>query len=71
MEKVWIRLGGFVTADAKTIEKIKNGDEEALVKVLKEQGFEVNGDSYIPDPDGEVEFDLNPMVLTFFRNGQK
>ena len=71
MAKVWLRLGGFVSADDATIQKIKDGDGEALVKVLKEQGFEVNGDTYIPDPDGEVEFDLDPMVLTFFRNGEK
>lgn len=67
MKKIWIRLGGNITADEDTYQKIMSGDEEALVKAIKEHGFEVNGDSYIPDPDSEAEFDLNPMVLTFFR----
>lgn len=65
MAKVWIRLGGFVTADATTMEEINNGNEDALVKAIKEHGFEVDGESYIPET--EVDFDLNKMTLTFWR----
>ena len=67
MAKVWIRLGGYITADDATMEEIKNGNEDALVKAIKEHGFEVDGDTYIPDPETEVEFDLNKMTLTFWR----
>ena len=68
MKKVWIRLGGNITAD----QKIMSGDEEALVKAIKEHGFELNGETYIPadesdDNSEDVDFDLNPIVLTFFR----
>lgn len=59
--KVWIRLGGFITADAKTMADINNGSEDALIKAIKEHGFEVNGNSYIPETD--VDFELNPMTL--------
>ena len=59
--KMWIRLGGFITADAKTMADINNGSEDALIKAIKEHGFEVNGNSYIPETD--VDFELNPMTL--------
>jgi len=68
MEKIWLRLGGFITADNKTIEDILAGDEEALVKAIKMHGFEVNGNGYIPETG--TEFELNPVVLTFFRDGE-
>ena len=63
--KVWIRLGGYVQADKETVQKIKDGDTEALIAILKQDGFEVNGQAYVPET--EAEFDLNPMKLTFFR----
>lgn len=72
MKKIWIRLGGNITADEDTYQKIMSGDEEALVKAIKEHGFELNGETYIPadesdDNSEDVDFDLNPIVLTFFR----
>lgn len=67
MTKIWLRLGGYITADQETIQSIKKGDEQALVKAIKENGFEVNGDTYIPDPEvdfgNEVDFNLDPIVL--------
>lgn len=76
MKKVWIRLGGFISADEDTIKKIMSGDEEALVKAIKDNGFELNGETYIPadendDESEDVDFDLNPIVLTFFRDAKK
>lgn len=59
--KVWIRLGGFITADAKTMADINNGYEDALINAIKKNGFEVNGNAYIPETD--VEFELNSMTL--------
>ena len=73
MKKVWIRLGGFITADEATMEKIKMGDSDALVKAIKDNGFELNGESYIPETDDETvidSFELDSIVLTFFRNGE-
>lgn len=73
MKKVWIRLGGFISADESTMGKIKMGDSDALVKAIKDNGFEINGESYIPETDEETvidSFELDSIVLTFFRNGE-
>lgn len=58
MEKVWIRLGGVVTADKNTMEKILEGDTDALVKAIKENGFRLNGETYIP-AQGEIKSDID------------
>lgn len=58
MEKVWIRLGGVVTADKNTMKKILEGDTDALVKAIKENGFRLNGETYIPT-QGEIESDID------------
>ena len=58
METVWIRLGGVVTADKNTMEKILEGDTDALVKAIKENGFRLNGETYIP-AQGEIESDID------------
>ena len=58
MEKVWIRLGGVVAADKNTMEKILEGDTDALVKAIKENGFQLNGETYIP-AQGEIESDID------------
>lgn len=67
MKKIWIRLGGFISADENTAKKIMDGDADALVGAIKENGFEVNGDSYIPydecEDGNEPAFDLNPFNL--------
>lgn len=66
MKKVWIRLGGNVYADEKTVDAIMGGDEKALVGAIKENGFELNGNSYIPSPNGDgedVDFDIKPYPL--------
>ena len=57
MKKVWIRLGGFISADEATMKKIMVGDEDALISAIKENGFEVNGESYIPETDDESVID--------------
>ena len=72
MSKVWLRLGGSIqTTSTEQLEAIKRGDVNALLQALKDNGFEVDGNSYIPerqlDGDGDVEFELPFMKLTFFR----
>lgn len=65
--KIWIRLGGFISADHDECVKIMDGDTDALVDAIKKNGFEVNGDTYIPHNDCEdgdaPEFDLCPFNL--------
>ena len=64
MKKIWIRLGGYVTVDDNVASQIANGSEKALVEAIKKSGFEVNGESYIPDDEnGDVEFDIGPIKL--------
>ena len=66
MKKVWIRLGGYVSADEETMKKVMVGDEDALLKAIKENGFELNGESYIPingDEDVIESFDISPTKL--------
>lgn len=46
--KIWIRLGGYIQADKKLTKKILNGDSKALVEAVRKDGFEMNGESYIP-----------------------
>lgn len=64
MQSIWLRLGGFVSADEKTMAKILNGDKDALISAIRENGFEVEGDAYIPEDSNEingeeVNFDFN------------
>ena len=70
MKKVWIRLGGYVSADENTMNAIMEGDEDALVKAIKENGFEVNGESYIPLTDNEDVIDSFELgVLNLVADG--
>lgn len=66
MEKIWVRMGGYITADAETMAEIKNGNTDALVKAIKDNGFEVDGETYIPLTDDEDvidSFELGPITL--------
>lgn len=63
MMNIWIRLGGFISADHDGCVKIMNGDADALVNAIKKNGFEVNGDTYIPTDGCDVEFNLNSLKL--------
>lgn len=47
--KVWMRLGVDVIGDKETIEKIIQGDKNALMKLLENGNVYVNGDTYIPE----------------------
>ena len=62
-ERVWIRLGGLVTADKETMKGIRQYDVDALVKALKENGFAVEGETYIPEDGSNEYFDVEPNVL--------
>ena len=63
MEKIWMRLGGFVTCPKEDFRALMEGDEATLIKLIRQNGFELNGDSYIPEsesPDGfEVYFEFD------------
>lgn len=61
--KIWIRVGGFVSADYDECVKIMDGDTDALVNAIKNNGFEVNGDTYIPTDGWDVEFNLDSLKL--------
>ena len=65
MRNTWIRLGGFVSADNETMDLIMKGDKNALIKAISENGFEVEGDTYIYDDKSgdEVDFDLDTISL--------
>jgi hypothetical protein len=66
MKKVWIRLGGTITADEETMNDILCGNANALLKAIKKNGFEVNGESYIPaneERESDVDFDFIPTTL--------
>ena len=59
-KKIWIRLGGFVEVDTENeLEKIMGGDKGVLMSVIKRNGFEPNGESYIPNEEGDIDFDFN------------
>lgn len=62
--QVWMRLGGMVTGDSNEIAKVKAGDTEMLIELIKRNGFWVDGNTYIPDAEGnDTEFDLNAINL--------
>lgn len=61
--RIWIRVGGFVSADHDECVKIMDGDADALVNAIKKNGFEVDGDTYIPIDDCDVEFNLDSLNL--------
>lgn len=66
MKKIWIRLGGYVIVDDNVVSKITNGSGKALIEAIKKSGFEVNGESYIPDDEnGDVDFDIGPIKLEY------
>ena len=54
MKKVWIRLGGVVTADEETMNAILCGNANALIKAIKENGFEVLTHSLSAPNDGGI-----------------
>lgn len=74
MGKVWIRLGGVVTADKRTMKKILEGDTDALVKAIKKNGFRLNGETYIPaqgNIESDVDFDFVPDETLIVKTNNK
>lgn len=56
MEKIWIRLGGFITVNSENEkQKIMSGDKGVLMSVIRRNGFDVNGESYIPGVNSITE----------------
>lgn len=64
-QKIWIRLGGFISVEESEIEDLLSGDKKTLVSIIKHGGFQPNGLSVIPsgarenDIQEDVEFDLD------------
>lgn len=74
METVWIRLGGVVTADKRTMKKILEGDTDALVKTIKKNGFRLNGETYIPaqgNIESDIDFDFVPDETLIVKTNNK
>jgi len=49
--KVWVRLGAVVQLD-KPLKEFKTAEEleKAMVRAIRRKAFEVNGDTYVPEP---------------------
>lgn len=45
---IWLRLGVTISASKKDIESLLNGDEETLKRLIRENKFVLDGESYIP-----------------------
>ncbi len=53
---IWMRLGITLRGTKEEIESLFADDDksyEVLTKILQERRFEINGDSYIPQPQVE------------------
>ena len=48
---VWVRLGAVVQLD-KPFKEFKTAEEieKAIVEAIRRKAFEVNGDTYVPEP---------------------
>ena len=51
---LWMRLGIDLIGTEEELQKVKKGDEETLVRLLKAKSFEIWGDSYVPNNDEQV-----------------
>lgn len=58
-ETKWFRLGASITATEEEWEAVKEGGEREFVKLLRKNGFKLDGESYSYDEDDEVELELN------------
>lgn len=67
MKKIWLRLGGYIQVSNKEdLERILKGDSKTLVSVIKENGFTLNGETYIPqlgDIEQDIDFEIDSVEL--------
>lgn len=70
---MWMRLGVTLNVTDSEREALLDGDEDTLLKVLKERRFSVDGNSYIhgcvaeefrPGSD-DVDFELPPTPIKY------
>ena len=70
--KLWVRLGGYIELTPKEASQVKKDQlsVDDIEAIVKERGFEVNGDCYSPDENGDaLELgDLGPFKLKFAGN---
>lgn len=57
-KSVWVRLGATITGSKQDIEKVLQGDEAMLRKLLNEEHFQIEGNTYIPE-DSVVEYNTD------------
>ena len=70
---MWMRLGVTLNVTDSEREALLDGDEDTLLKVLKEHRFSVDGNSYIPGCVAEefrpgsddVDFELPPTPIKY------
>ena len=65
MKKIWIRLGAEITVNDEEFDAVMNGDEDILIKAIKNRGAQLDGESYIPEND--MEFSINPSKDTLLK----
>lgn len=63
MEKIWMRLGGWISADEEKMNAIRAGEFKALIEAIKENGFVLDGEAYTPDIE-DACFDFSPEQIT-------
>ena len=60
-----------MTADEETIKGIRQYKTDALVKALKENGFAVDGEAYIPEDESDEMMDVEPNVVSLIQDPLK
>ena len=67
--KLWVRLGGYIELTPKEASQVKKDQlsVDEIEAIVKERGFEVNGDCYSPDDYGDaIELgSLGPFNMKF------
>lgn len=62
MKRIWIRMGGHINVRSeKELQDILRGDVEALRECICRDGFDTDGDAYIP-VEGNEEFGVKDEV---------
>lgn len=71
---LWMRLGVFVKGNREDIEKILQGDQNVLSRLISENKFQIDGETYIPSSvieeyNDEHGTDFEPDDIDFSLHG--
>lgn len=58
---IWMRLGISLIGTEEEIDKVLDGNQDTLIRLLKAKSFEICDESYIPREKEDVDFDL-PLI---------